>query len=70
MRPGISVMVAGEPSATTQAVDEALSRARVDHVLGTEYRQYSEERRRADPNWQGLEFAPGQEFLIVVGRRQ
>jgi tetratricopeptide (TPR) repeat protein len=69
-RPGLFVMVADQPSERTRAVGEALTRAGLAHQTGTEYRAYSEERRRADPSWQGIEFAPGQEFVILVGRPQ
>jgi len=69
IRPGIFLFVADEPSATTQAVDEALDRAGLTHTLGTGYRDFSADRRRADPNWKGIDFATGQEFLLVVGRQ-
>jgi len=67
---GLFVMVGEEASETTRAVDEALGRAGLEHKVGTGYRDYSAERRRADPSWRGIEFAPGQEFAIVVGPQQ
>lgn len=68
IRAGLFVFVAEDPSDTTRAVSEALDVAGLNHTLGTRYREYSAGRRRSDPRWQGVEFAPEQEFVIVVGR--
>ncbi len=68
IRAGLFVLVAEDPSNTTRAVSEALEVAGLNHTLGTRYREYSAGRRRSDPRWRGVEFAPGQEFVIVVGR--
>jgi len=69
LRPGLFVFVADQPSAATQAVTEGLTAGGLTHTFASEYRSYSDERRRADPNWRGVSFAPQQEFAIVVGRR-
>src|SRR5581483_191169 len=69
-RPGIFVIAGEETSEPARAVDEALGRAGIDHKFLSGYRAYSEERRRADPAWRGIELADGQEFVIVVGRHE
>ena len=68
VKPGIFLMIAEEPSATTQAVAEALDGAGLPHTIGNGYREFSVERQRADPNWRGLTLAPDQEYVILVGR--
>jgi tetratricopeptide (TPR) repeat protein/4-amino-4-deoxy-L-arabinose transferase-like glycosyltransferase len=70
-RPGLFLLVGDDqPSEAARAVDDGLQRAGLTHSFGTGYRQYSEERRRADANWRGVQLAAGQEFIIVVGRLQ
>jgi hypothetical protein len=69
LKPGIFVFVAGEPSATTRAVADALTAAGLTPAVNTGYAEYSDARRREDPTWKGISFAPGQDFVIVVGRR-
>ncbi|MEO8602535.1 MAG: hypothetical protein ABI629_08170, partial [bacterium] len=68
IRPGLFVFVAEEPSPAAQAVTDGLNAAGLTHTFASGYREYSEEKRRADPNWRGVGLAPGQDFSIVVGR--
>ncbi len=69
LRPGLFLFAADDPpSASSAAVSDALSAAKFTPTIGSGYRAYVEEHRRADPNWHGISFAPDQSFVIAVGR--
>lgn len=56
----------------TSAVEDALQALQVvgfAPTVGLGYRAFYEERRLADPNWRGVELAPDQSFVIVIGPR-
>ena len=61
LRPGLFLFAADDPpSASSAAVSDALSAAKFTPTIGSGYRAYVEEHRRADPNWHGISFAPHQ----------
>lgn len=70
LKPGVVVL-----SPDTEAPDEAksvvaaLAAAAITASVGTEYRRFYEETRAAKPDFRGFVFAPGQTYLVVVGRR-
>ncbi len=68
VKPGLFVFVAEDESPATRAVTGALDAAALHYTVGTGYRAWSEDRRRADPDWRGVTFAPAQAFVILVGR--
>lgn len=56
----------------TSSVEDALQALQVvgfAPTVGLGYRAFYEERRLADPNWRGVELAPDQSFVIVIGPR-
>lgn len=56
----------------TSAVEDALQALQVvgfAPTVGLGYRSFYEERRLADPSWRGVELAPDQSFVIVIGPR-
>jgi tetratricopeptide (TPR) repeat protein len=69
LRPGVFLFIADQPSPHTDAVSAALDAAGLTHTAASEYRQFGDEKRRADPNWRGISLAPGQEFALVIGRQ-
>jgi tetratricopeptide (TPR) repeat protein len=70
LRPGTFIMAADDPpSAAASTAHDALDVAGLAPTVGTGYRAYAEERRRADPAWSGFYFEPEQEFVVAVGRR-
>jgi len=69
VKPGIYLFAADEaPPAYFETVRQALAEAGFSPSVAIGYRQYYEERRRADPKFAGFPFAPEQSFLVVVGR--
>jgi tetratricopeptide (TPR) repeat protein len=70
MRPGVFMMAADDPPTdAATSVTNALNATGLNATVGTGYREYSEERRRTDPNWKGFDLAPGQEFVVAIGRK-
>jgi protein-disulfide isomerase len=68
-RPGTYVFVADEePPAYVNTIAQALDEAGLTATLLTGYRSYYEEKRKADPKYQGYPLAPEQTFLLVIGR--
>jgi hypothetical protein len=47
---------------------DALAEAGFAPAFRTGYRPFYEEKRLADPKFQGFPFAPEQTFLVVIGR--
>jgi len=69
LRSGLFVFAADEtPSPAAAAATAALEAAHLPATVASGYREYANERRRADPNWGGFQLAADQEFLIAVGR--
>jgi hypothetical protein len=68
-RPGTYLFAADEqPPAYVQTVAQALGEAGLEATLLTGYRTYYEEKKKADPKFQGYPFSPEQTFLVVIGR--
>jgi len=68
-RPGTYVFAAEEePPAYVRTVAEALAEAGFAPTFRTGYRPFYEEKKKADPKFQGFPFAPEQTFLVVIGR--
>jgi protein-disulfide isomerase len=69
VKPGIYLFAADdEPPAYFETVRQALAEAGFAPSVATGYREYYEERQRADPKFAGFPFVPEQSFLVVVGR--
>jgi hypothetical protein len=69
-KPGTYLFAADEePPAYVQTVAQALGEAGLEATVLTGYRSYYEEKKKADPKFQGYPFAPEQTFLVVVGRQ-
>jgi hypothetical protein len=69
MKPGLFVFAADEPpSSGAETVSSALAAAPFGATTATGYREFVEERRRADPNWRGFSMTPEQGFILAVGR--
>ena len=68
-KPGTYVFAADEePPAYVQTVAQAFDEAGIDASVLTGYRSYYDEKKKADPKFQGYSFAPEQTFLVVIGR--
>jgi hypothetical protein len=68
LKPGLSILMAEEqPPSYATVAQQALEATGFQFKSGTGYRQYSEERRRADPNWPGIPLAADQDFVVVIG---
>jgi hypothetical protein len=69
VRAGVFMFMADdEPAAHVSAALRALEVAGLQVVAGAGYRAYYEKRKAEVPSFRGHEFAPGQAFVIVVGR--
>ncbi len=69
LRSGLFVFAADEtPSPAAAAATAALEAAHLPATVASGYRDYANDRRRADPNWGGFQLAADQDFLIAVGR--
>ena len=70
-KPGTYLFAAEEePPAYVKTVAQAFSEAGLDAQVLTGYRAYYDEKKKADPKYQGYPFAPEQTFLLVIGRMQ
>ncbi len=68
IKAGIYLFMADdEPAAQVSVVLRGLEAAGLDVVAGAGYREYYQKKKQTDPNFRGHEFAPGQEFVIVIG---
>jgi len=68
-RPGVYLFSADEdPPAYVETVAQALDEAGLGATSLSGYRSYYEEKKKADPKYQGFPFAPEQTFLLVIGR--
>lgn len=68
-RPGYFLFVGGdEAPAYVDVLGGALKEAGLNPTVGVGYRAYAAEQSRANPSWTGIAFAPGQTFVLVVGR--
>lgn len=69
MRAGLFVFAADDPPSNAAAnVSSALEATALGATVATGYREFVDERRRADPNWRGFELAADQGFVVAVGR--
>jgi hypothetical protein len=68
IKAGIYLFMANdEPAAQVSVALRGLEAAGLDVVAGAGYREYYEKKKETDPNFRGHKFAPGQEFVIVIG---
>jgi hypothetical protein len=68
LKPGLSILIAAEePPPYVATAQRALEATAFQWKTGRGYRPYFEERKRADPKWPGIELAPDQDFVVVVG---
>jgi hypothetical protein len=68
-RPGTYLFAADEePPAYVRTVAQALDEAGFAAAFRTGYRPFYDEKKKADPKFQGFPFAPEQTFLVVIGR--
>jgi hypothetical protein len=69
IRPGLYFMMADEePTEDVGAIGAALEAAGLTLTTGRGYRAYYEERKRADPAWNGFPMADDQPYVIAIGR--
>ena len=57
-----------EPPDYVRTVAQALTEAGFAPTYRTAYRSFYDDKKKADPTFQGFPFAPEQTFLVVVGR--
>ena len=68
-KPGMYVFAGEEqPPAYVRTVADALAEAGFAPAFNTGYRSFYDEKKKADPKFQGFPFAPEQTFLVVIGR--
>lgn len=71
VKAGVHVFAADElPSNYIEIAENALNGANVPVVSsGRGYRAYVEEKKKENPDYVGIDLAPNQDYVIVVGRR-
>jgi hypothetical protein len=68
VKPGIFLMAGDEePPDYIGDVGEAFEAAGVKITIGRGYRQFYEDKKRENPNWNGVGLAPTQSYVLVVG---
>jgi len=71
LKAGVRLFVGpDEPTPAVELVNRALEAAGAAPQQFTGYRAYREERMRTDPSAGGIDLAPNQDFVIVVGRAE
>jgi tetratricopeptide (TPR) repeat protein len=68
LRAGLSLFASGDATPNYNAVGEALHAAGLEAHSATGYLDFLRDREAHDPNYHGLTFANGQDFLLVIGR--
>jgi tetratricopeptide (TPR) repeat protein len=69
LRAGLFVFAADDPPPQALAtIASALAAAQLHPTTASGYREFTAARRRADPNWRGIELDADQSFVIAVGR--
>jgi hypothetical protein len=70
LKPGLSILIAAEePPSYVSTAQRALEATAFEFKVGTGYRPYYEERKKADPNWPGIPLGPAQDYVVVIGPR-
>ena len=70
VRSGVFFFAAEDlPSSIVEDALKALQAVGFAPTVGLGYRSFFEERKRADPNWRGVELDADQSFVIVIGPR-
>ncbi len=71
MKPGVYMFAADEePPDYVDQVGEALEAAGITlTATGHGYRSFYDEKKKADPEWVGLDMGPDATYLIVIGRQ-
>jgi len=68
LKPGLSILIAAEdPPSYVAVAQQALESTGFTFKTGFGYRAYFDERKQADPKWPGIQLAPDQDFVVVVG---
>jgi len=68
LKPGLSILIAAEdPPSYVAVAQQALESTGFTFKTGFAYRAYFDERKQADPKWPGIQLAPDQDFVVVVG---
>jgi len=57
-----------EPPDHVRSIEEAFYDAGIDIKAGRGYRRFFEDKKKEDPGWQGIQLAPDQDFVLVIGR--
>ena len=71
VRRGVHIFSAdGTPPSYVGTAQRALEAAGFTPSFAVGYREYYEQRKREQPDFRGFLMAPGQSFVLVVGRRQ
>ncbi|RMD84424.1 MAG: hypothetical protein D6815_04210, partial [Candidatus Dadabacteria bacterium] len=68
LRAGVFFLAADEtPPSYVDTALGALTDAGIEVSSGRGYRAFYEQRKRENPNWRGIDFAPDQDYVIAIG---
>jgi len=70
LKPGIFFFMADEdPPEYVQSIADAFEAAGIQATSGRGYRQFYEDKKKENPNWNGFQLTPDQDFILVIGRK-
>jgi hypothetical protein len=70
LKPGIFFFMAEEePPDHIQSIAAAFDAAGIQITAGRGYRQFYQDKKKDNPNWNGFELKPDQDFILVIGRK-
>lgn len=68
LKPGLHLMAADEePPQYVLDAGDALDAAGLKITVGRGYRVFFEEKKKENPNWNGVSLAPDQSYVLIVG---
>jgi hypothetical protein len=68
LKPGLYMMAADEePPQYILDVGDALEAAGITATIGRGYREFYEEKKKENPNWNGVTLLPEQTYVLVIG---
>jgi hypothetical protein len=68
LRAGLSLFASADATPAYNAVSDALRTAGLEAHSATGYLDFLRDRQARDPNYRGLTFSNGQDFVLVIGR--
>jgi hypothetical protein len=70
LKPGLFFFIADEdPPDYVQSIADAFEAAGIEITTGRGYREFYEEKKKDNPNWNGFALKPDQDFILVIGRK-